>query len=157
MPFLSPIVLQATLAMPGLVGNHTAPPWQCPFASWEQVSQVYDPARERTLSATIRQVGLTRLMGKDPVSYLILEDGTPGTVALVSPVSFLDAKRFLFGRGLAVVCTGSLVDMKGQKILISREIKVGGRTLTLRDRGGKARWKANGARPALAAKPKQGN
>jgi len=154
MPFLPFIALQVTLATPGMVGYQAAPAWQGPFVSWEQVNQVYDPAKERTLSASIRQVHLTRLMGKDPASYLILEDGTPGTVVLVGPVSFLDTKRFILGRGLAVVCTGSLVNLKGQKILISREIKVGGRKLTLRDRGGKALWKSNGSRHAPAAKPK---
>jgi hypothetical protein len=139
------MLLLAHLALPAKSVQPPVRSWRSPYLSWEQVDHSYASGLERTVEGKIHQIHWTRLMGKDSVLYLVLDQGKPGLVVLVAPASFLSAQRALLYHGLPVVCTGSQQRMGGRDVMTAREIKVGERILTLRDKGGKAQWIAKGS------------
>jgi hypothetical protein len=58
----------------------------------------------------------------------------------LGPTAFLEKEKFTFAKGDQIEVTGSKVKIEGADALIAREVKKGGKTLTLRDAQGVPAW-----------------
>ena len=58
----------------------------------------------------------------------------------LGPTTFLEKEKFTFAKGDQIEVTGSKVKIEGADALIAREVKKGGKTLTLRDAQGVPAW-----------------
>jgi hypothetical protein len=66
-------------------------------------------------------------------------DGKPVEVH-VGPAWFVEQAGMAFARGDVVEIAGSAVELGGNRVLIAREVRKGGKTLTLRNGRGIPAW-----------------
>jgi hypothetical protein len=111
------------------------------LAQKDQGQRQYDPATETTVTGTVEEVkkvagqrggpGGTHLMIKTPQRPLEVHLG---------PTSYLEKQQFTFAKGDQVEVIGSKVKIENVDVVIAREVKKGGKTLTLRDTQGVPVW-----------------
>ncbi len=73
-------------------------------------------------------------------THLDLKTGSGTFDVHLGPSGFLAAKNFKFAKGDQVEVTGSKVTFEGHDAIIAREVKMGGKVLTLRDAQGIPEW-----------------
>ena len=96
---------------------------------------VYDIARETTLNGTIKQVVTQRVIGS-PVGTHLLVSGPGGVVDThVGPFLTEENKNALH-TGTPVQIVGATIELSGKEFFLAREVKVGGRTITIRNQHG---------------------
>jgi len=115
-------------------------PFRMPFVSWGQVERNYNPAREVPFEGPIGKVRMFRFLSRDPALGVELSTGEPPKLILIAPSGFLSGKGFTAAAGLQIKGVGAKKLWKGGKTIIAREITLQGRTLPLRERGGKPLW-----------------
>ncbi len=80
-------------------------------------------------------------MSRGIVIALMIVKSDAGTFdAHLGPTRFLEKNKFIFAKGDQVEIIGSKVEMDGADALLAREVKKGGKTLTLRNAQGVPAW-----------------
>ncbi len=64
----------------------------------------------------------------------------------LGPAAFVQSKGFAFAAGDAVTVTGSKISVAGKAVVVAREVRKGGKVLTLRDENGRPLWAGRGRR-----------
>jgi hypothetical protein len=107
---------------------------------------LYDPATEVKVSGRVSGVenvtppGGPGRMGAGGGLHLTLATGSDSVVAHLGPAAFLKEQAFDVAVGDDVEILGSRVQLDGKPVLLAREVKKGGRTVTLRDASGRPLW-----------------
>lgn len=109
----------------------------------------YDTSTVVTINGTVQEVqeatmrsgkmGRMSSMGYAGL-HLIVKTGKETSTVLAGPSWFTKDKGFSFSKGDEVKVTGSRVKYDGTEAIIAREIKKGGKTLTLRNEKGVPKW-----------------
>ena len=100
----------------------------------------YDPAAEITVRGTVLDVK-TVMMPSGPEAVRLLLDTEAGeTEVELGPSSFLTEKGLEPAKGDKAVVIGSTAVVDGASLLLAREIKLGGKTVALRDAQGIPAW-----------------
>jgi len=135
-------------------GDHLAlrsvegrPMWASGWYGWTQPVMLgrinlYDTSTVQTVSGRIERVWnaeLTAGMGQHRLVSLRLPDYSLVTVAL-APSSFVDHSGIPLIIGDQVIATGSLVNLRGEPILLASQFQEGGRSFALRDNFGNPAW-----------------
>jgi len=110
---------------------------------------MYDPTTVITFKGTIEDVqqstmqpghmGGVNRMGHVGTHLVVKSDSGTDTV-LVGPSSYVKDQGFEFSKGDQIEVTGSKVKYDDTDAVIAREIKMGGKVLTLRDEKGVPEW-----------------
>jgi hypothetical protein len=103
----------------------------------------YDPATEITIKGTVEEVKEQSCptCGRNQTGTHLIVRSDAGTFdAHLGPTSFLAKNKFSFAKGDQVEIIGSKVKMDGADALLAREVKKGGKTLTLRNAQGVPAW-----------------
>jgi hypothetical protein len=109
--------------------------------------RLYDASTVTTLSGTVTAVEVAPGRGgRGGGLHVTVESGGRSVNVHVGPTWFLDDEGFKVAKGDTLEVTGSLVDTNGAKALIAREVKVGGKSLKLRDEQGIPVW-SRGPKP----------
>jgi len=140
-------------------GHHLAlrsvegrPMWAGGWYGWGQpvmVGSIYNLSTVQTVSGRIERVWtaeLTAGMEAHRLVSLRLSDDSLVTVAL-APSSFVDRSGIPLRIGDLVVATGSLVELRGEPILLASTFHEGDRTFALRDSLGNPIWMVAMASP----------
>lgn len=102
--------------------------------------RLYNPATETTVKGTVDEVetitGRRGLGG----THLTLKAESGTFDVHLGPSAFLTEKNFKFAKGDQVEVTGSKVTYQGHDAIVAREVKMGGKVLTLRDAQGIPEW-----------------
>jgi hypothetical protein len=64
----------------------------------------------------------------------------------LGPTSYLEKQQFAFAKGDQIEVIGSKVKIESADVVIAREVKKGGKTLTLRNAQGVPAWSKGGRR-----------
>ncbi len=102
--------------------------------------RMYNPRTETTVSGAVEEVKTyTRDRGWGG-THLDLKTDSGTFDVHVGPTHYITSKGFKFAKGDKVEVTGSKVTFGDHEAIIAREIKKGGKTLTLRDAQGIPEW-----------------
>lgn len=102
---------------------------------------MYNPATETTVKGTVEEVRrVSGPRGGPGGTHLILKTDKETLEVRLGPTTFLEKEKFTFAKGDQIEVTGSKVKIEGADALIAREVKKGGKTLTLRDAQGVPAW-----------------
>ena len=106
----------------------------------------YDPTTEVTMKGSVEEV--TEQSGHRGWSgtHLTLKTDTETLDVHVGPSWFISQNQFSFAKGDQIEITGSKVKLGKGNALLAREIKKGGKTLTLRNAQGIPVWSRTGGR-----------
>jgi hypothetical protein len=100
----------------------------------------YDTSTEVVVRGTVGKVeSHTGRMGWAGTHLVVRFDAETLTVH-VGPSSYLAQQGFSFAEGDQIEVTGSKVRFEGGDVLVAREIRVGDKSLTLRNRQGIPAW-----------------
>jgi hypothetical protein len=103
--------------------------------------RMYNPATETTVKGTVEEVKqVSGPRGGPGGAHLILKTDKETLEVRLGPTAFLEKEKFTFTKGDQIEVTGSKVKIEGANALIAREVKKGGKTLTLRDAQGVPAW-----------------
>jgi hypothetical protein len=111
-----------------------------------QKAPQYNAATEATLKGIVQAVnemGMTGMQGRGG-THLTVKTEKETVEVRVGPTWFLEQNKMTFAKGDPVEITGSRVKFGTADVLIAREIKKGGQTLTLRDANGVPAWRGKG-------------
>ncbi len=113
--------------------------------------RLYDPATEVTVKGSILEIQHPPSDRASLGVHLILKTDA-GTVEVhLSPARFLAANQISLSKGDRVEVTGSEIKYRGADALIARELKIGNKTLRLRDSQGVPQWNRGTQGGPLAA------
>ncbi len=107
----------------------------------------YDQSTVTTITGTIQSVDtLTGRRGNSHMIALTVKDSS-GTVSVsIGPSFYLDEQKISFKAGDMVEVTGSRVQFNENEVILAAQVKVGGKTYTLRDDSGRPVWARGGMR-----------
>ena len=100
----------------------------------------YDPATETTVTGIVQKVGRVGESKGWTGTHLTLDTGDGVFDVHVGPSAFLAEHGFTFAKGDQIEVTGSKVKYGAADAMIAREVKKGGKVLTLRNAGGFPVW-----------------
>ena len=99
----------------------------------------YDPATEVTLRGTVQEV--KEMKNVVTVTHLVLRTADHGAVEVhLGPSSWVAKQSVSFKTGDQIEIIGSRVKYAGSDVIVARQIRKNGQTLTLRDTQGISRW-----------------
>ncbi len=105
-----------------------------------QRARMYNSANEMTVKGTVEEVeNVTGRRGWNGTHLTLKTEDKTFDVHL-GPAPFLKEKGFSFAKGDEIEVTGATAEVEGPEALIAREVKKGGKTLTLRDAQGIPKW-----------------
>lgn len=104
----------------------------------------YDPATEVTVQGTIQEVKLLTMPGGQGGTHLVLATNDGMLEVLLGPTAFLKQIGLDPGKGDRIEVTGSKMKYDGADALIAREVKVGDKSITLRNAQGVPAWSGGG-------------
>jgi hypothetical protein len=111
-----------------------------PGMGYGKGGRMYNPKTETTVSGTVEQVRTISRGAGWGGTHLDLKTGT-GTLDIhVGPSRYVASKGFTFAKGDKIEVTGSKVSFHEHDAIIAREIKIGGKVLTLRNDQGIPEW-----------------
>ena len=103
----------------------------------------YDPATEITVEGAIEEIKEVECtmcrMGMTGTHLVVKSEAGTHEVHL-GPTSFLAEKNLTFAKGDPIEVTGSMVKFEGAEAVIAREVKVGDKTMALRNAQGIPLW-----------------
>jgi DNA/RNA endonuclease YhcR with UshA esterase domain len=102
--------------------------------------RLYVPSAETTVTGTVAEVNTIPGRRGQTGTHLDLKTESGTLDVHVGPSAFLAAKHFTFAKGDRIEVTGSKVMHQGHEAIIAREIKMNGKTLTLRNAQGIPEW-----------------
>ena len=109
-------------------------------ASAQRSSRFYDPAQEITLHGKVTAVNtVTGRRGWNGV-HIALQAAEGNYDVHIGPAAYLTQQSFSFAKGDQVEIVGSQVELNGAPAVIAREVKKGGKVLSLRDKQGVPLW-----------------
>jgi hypothetical protein len=91
-----------------------------------------------TLSGTVQEV--KDVPGRPSGTHIMLKTVSETVEVHLGPSSFLSDEKLELKAGDAVTIVGSRVKVAGADAVIAREVRIGARTVTLRDAQGFPRW-----------------
>jgi hypothetical protein len=101
----------------------------------------YDPKTEVTLKGTIMDVTeQAGPRGRWTGTHLMLKTDAQTIDVHIGPTRYLEQEKIHFSKGDTVEVTGSRVKIDNADVLLAREIKMGDRTVTLRNAEGVPVW-----------------
>lgn len=101
----------------------------------------YDPATEVTLSGTVEEVLSMSGCGKARTgTHVTLRAGEDVLEVALGPSDFLGDNGIEIAKGDALEVTGSKVQRHGGDLVLARAVRLGERSLTLRDAEGVPAW-----------------
>jgi hypothetical protein len=103
-------------------------------------ARMYNPATETTVNGTVEKVAT--ISGRSGWSGTHLDLKTDSGIVDVhlGPSAYLSSKGFQFANNDQLEVTGSKVMYQGHPAIIAREVKMGGKVLTLRNAQGIPEW-----------------
>jgi hypothetical protein len=104
---------------------------------------MYDPATETRIKGSIDEVKQATC-GQMRGTHVVLKSGDEATEVILGPSTYITSKGFSFVKGDSLDVTGSKMTMHGVAYIIAREVVKNGKSLTLRDKGGKPQWSGKG-------------
>jgi len=111
--------------------------------------RMYNPSTETTVNGTVEQV-ITIARGRGLGGTHLELKTESGTLDVhLGPSAFLSSKGFQFAKGDQVEVTGSKVTFQGHEAIIAREVRKGGKVLTLRNAQGIPEWSGRRGRPGM--------
>jgi hypothetical protein len=103
--------------------------------------RMYDPATETTVKGTVEEVKqIPGQRGGASGTHLIVKTDKETLEVHLGPTAFLEKEKFTFAKGDQIEVTGSKVKIGAADALLAREVKKGGKTLTLRNAQGIPVW-----------------
>ena len=103
--------------------------------------QMYNPATETTIQGTVEEVKqIPGPRGGPGGTHLTVKTDRETLDVHLGPTTFLEKQNFTFAKGDQIEVMGSKVKIEGADALIAREVKKGGKTLTLRNAQGVPAW-----------------
>lgn len=103
----------------------------------------YDPVTEVEIKGTVEEVKEVPKTRGGAVGLHLLVKTEQGVMEVhLGPKSFAEKQQFTFAKGDQLEVIGSKVKNSNADALIAREVKKGGKTLTLRNAQGIAAWSA---------------
>jgi hypothetical protein len=105
--------------------------------------RMYDPATETRIKGTVEEVKQAtcgQMMG----THVVLKSGEETTEVMLGPSTYITIKGFSFVKGDSLDVTGSKITMNSVACILAREVVKNGKSLTLRDKGGKPQWSGMG-------------
>lgn len=120
----------------------TVPAAYCQGMGQSRGGRFYNPSTETTVTGTIEEVRtVPSRSGRGwGGTHLDLKTESGTFDVHLGPSAFLAAKNFTFAKGDQVEATGSKVTYQGHDAIIAREVKMGGKVLTLRNAQGIPQW-----------------
>ena len=101
----------------------------------------YNPAKETTVTGTVIGTEVIDPGDRPPMTVLMLTVNKTEFGVFLGPDSWVSKQNFAFTKGAAAQVTGMTgFRYKGLDAVTARTVKVGAKTLTLRDATGKAKW-----------------
>ena len=103
----------------------------------------YDPATETTIKGTVEEAKehSCPTCGRNQTGLHLTVKSDAGTFdAHLGPTSFVTKNNFTFAKGDQVEIIGSKMKIDGADAVLAREVKKGGKTLTLRNAQGIPAW-----------------
>jgi hypothetical protein len=124
-----------------------------PFLQAQQKGRgmmMYNTGAETTIKGTVESLdqgtqGMMMKMGMGMGTHLTVKTAEGDMQVMLGPTRFVTDKGFSFAKGDQIEVTGSKVAMGGSNYLMAREVVKDGKTLTLRDKGGRPEWSGGGA------------
>lgn len=108
----------------------------------------YDPSTETTVKGTVDEVLQQTGRNERNGTHLVLRTDAGNLTVHVGPSGYIADQGFSFAKGDALEVTGSKVKIRGQDVVLAREIKKDGKVLTLRDAQGIPKWSRGRQRPS---------
>jgi hypothetical protein len=104
---------------------------------------MYDVNTEATLTGTIESVETVPPPGGGRGkggTHVVLRSCEDTITVHLGPTAFLESQGISVASGDALEVVGSRVTMRGQAVVLARELKKAGTTYTLRDSAGRPLW-----------------
>ena len=105
-----------------------------------RANRIYNPATETTVKGTVEEVKTFSGRGAWNGTHLTLKTKSGAFDVHLGPSAYIAKEGFKFAKGDQIEVTGSKVKYQGHDAIIAREVKMGGKTLTLRDAQGFPAW-----------------
>ncbi len=102
--------------------------------------RMYNPKTETTVSGTVDQVNTISRGAGWGGTHLDLMTESGKLDVHVGPTRYVASQGFKFAKGDKIEVTGSKVTWQDHEAIIAREIKMGGKVLTLRNAQGIPEW-----------------
>jgi hypothetical protein len=114
--------------------------------------RLFNPQTVTTVKGRVEKLEALPSMGRGggldlQFRGVLLNTAQGSLVVHLAPAWFLDKHKFAVKAGDTLEATGSKVTLNNQPALIAREVKVNGKTLTLRDAQGFPGWRGWGQVP----------
>lgn len=109
-------------------------------------TRLYNPATETTMKGTVEKVITTTGRHGMQGIHLMMQSDNPVREVHVGPAAYVAKNGFEFSAGDQIEVTGSRVNLDGTDVILAREIKKDGKTLTLRNSQGIPDWSGGGRR-----------
>lgn len=100
----------------------------------------YDPKTEVTVKGTVDEVKQYSGRRGSTGTHLMLKTSEETIDVHVGPSWYLSQQHVEFAKGDEIEVTGSTIKMAGRDALLAREIKRGGKVISLRDAQGVPQW-----------------
>ncbi len=112
-----------------------------PAAQAQAGHRLYQPSTVTTVQGTVKEVK-TFVGGSHGLNGTVLKlKSAAGTFEVrLGPCAYVMGHGFMFVKGDRIEVTGSKLTLRGHAVIIAREVKKGGKTLTLRDEQGRPAW-----------------
>ncbi|HLI30222.1 MAG TPA: hypothetical protein VKV79_03860 [Terriglobia bacterium] len=118
-------------------------------------NHMYNPATEVTIKGTVEKVQTISSRGGWNGTHLMLKTKSGPLEVHLGPSSYVRGKKFEFAKGDKVEVTGSKVKYQDQEVVIAREVKKGGKVLTLRNAQGIPEWAGGRRMMMMMMNPQQ--
>jgi hypothetical protein len=136
--------LCAALLTSGLVfaqGKTAAPPKPPgPQAGGPGRMPQYNKATETTVKGPIAEVKLVDTPSGVQGTHLLMKQGQQTIEVFAGPVPFFSDQKVTFLQGTPIEVIGSKMQIQGINAMLARQIKMGGKTIVVRDESGKPAW-----------------
>ncbi len=103
-------------------------------------NRIYNPATETTIKGTVEDVKTFSGRCGWAGTHVTLKADSGTFDVHLGPSAYLQKENFKFAKGDQIEVTGSKVNFQGQEAIIAREVKLGGKVLTLRNAQGFPVW-----------------
>jgi len=128
-----------------VAGEEGQPSGISPWKEGSEYNSLYNPSEVKTIHGTIESVGTFRPEGTsiEGLRLRIKTDDGKSVTVHAGPRPYVDREKIAFHYGDEVTVTGSPGKLDWRDVIIASQIKVGDKTLTLRDKEGKPQWNAD--------------
>lgn len=100
----------------------------------------YNKATETTIKGPIAEVKLVETPSGMKGTRLMMKQGQQTIEVYAGPEPFFSGQHVTFTKGTTIEVIGSKVQVQGSPALVARQIKMGGKTIVIRDEAGKPAW-----------------